>query len=260
MFDLCQKNALITGAAQGVGAGIAKALAQQGASVVVNDILVELAAATAEGINTQLASQADSNAANQAIAVPFDVTDLKAVTQGVNAAAEQLGGPIDILVNNAGKAGTSDFIPTPFAQLDPSHWPAFIDANLYGVLNCTKAVLDSMIARQWGRIITISSGAGQMGLPIGVSVYGAGKGGAAGFMRHIAIENSRYGITANSLSLGLMDTLQDPKTTAEIAKRVPVGRLGTPADIGAACVWLASNEAEWVTAQTININGGSLQS
>ena len=254
MFDLSHKNALITGAAQGVGAGIAKALAQQGASVAVNDILAELAEATAGEVNAQ------TNGANQAIAVPFDVTDLEAVTQGVDAAAEQLGGPIDILVNNAGKAGASDFVPTPFAQLDPSHWPAFIDANLYGVLNCTKAVLDSMIARKWGRIITISSGAGQMGLPIGVSVYGAGKGGAAGFMRHIAIENSRNGITANSLSLGLMDTLQDPKTTAEIAKRVPVGRLGTPADVGAACVWLASDEAEWVTAQTININGGSLQS
>ena len=264
MFDLSQKNALITGAAQGVGAGIARALAQQGASVAVNDILVDMAAATAEEINAQLANQAAANgktsSASQAIAVPFDVTDLKAVTQGFATAAEQLGGPIDILVNNAGKAGASDFVPTPFAQLDPNDWPAFINANLYGVLNCTKAVLDSMIARRWGRIITISSGAGQMGLPIGVSVYGAGKGGAAGFMRHIAIENSRHGITANSLSLGLMDTLQDPKTTAEIASRVPVGRLGTPGDIGAACVWLASDEAEWVTAQTININGGSLQS
>ena len=193
------------------------------------------------------------------IAAPFDVTSLEEVQHGVASVAEQLG-PIDILVNNAGNAGANAFTPTPFAELSPDQWQKFIDVNLYGVLNCTKAVISSMQDRRWGRIITISSGAGQSGLNIGVSIYGAAKGGSIAFMRHIAIENAKLGITANSLALGLMDTIDDPSVTEHLARAIPAGRLGSPEDIGAACVWLASEEAAWVTNQTININGGSLAS
>ena len=193
------------------------------------------------------------------IAAPFDVTSLEEVQHGVASVAEQLG-PIDILVNNAGNAGANTFTPTPFSELSPDQWQKFIDVNLYGVLNCTKAVISSMQDRRWGRIITISSGAGQSGLNIGVSIYGAAKGGSIAFMRHIAIENAKMGITANSLALGLMDTIDDPSVTEHLARAIPVGRLGSPEDIGAACVWLASEEAAWVTNQTININGGSLAS
>ena len=193
------------------------------------------------------------------IAAPFDVTSLEEVQHGVASVAEQLG-PIDILVNNAGNAGANTFTPTPFSELSPDQWQKFIDVNLYGVLNCTKAVISSMQDRRWGRIITISSGAGQSGLNIGVSIYGAAKGGSIAFMRHIAIENAKLGITANSLALGLMDTIDDPSVTEHLARAIPAGRLGSPEDIGAACVWLASEEAAWVTNQTININGGSLAS
>ena len=193
------------------------------------------------------------------IAAPFDVTSLEEVQHGVASVAEQLG-PIDILVNNAGNAGANTFTPTPFSELSPDQWQKFIDVNLYGVLNCTKAVISSMQDRRWGRIITISSGAGQSGLNIGVSIYGAAKGGSIAFMRHIAIENAKMGITANSLALGLMDTIDDPSVTEHLARAIPAGRLGSPEDIGAACVWLASEEAAWVTNQTININGGSLAS
>ncbi len=256
MFDLSQKTALITGAGQGVGAGIAQALAQQGAAVAVNDIVADRAEAVAETIRQQ---------GGRAQAVPFDVTDPDAAVAAVAGIAQQsdsaqLSGPVSILVNNAGNAGANDFVPTSFSELDPSQWQKFIDINLFGVMNCTKAVLGDMIGRGWGRIITISSGAGLTGLTLGVSVYGAGKGAAISFMRHIAIENARHNITANSLALGLMDNVGDGGATAALAKAVPVGRLGTPADVGAACVWLASEEAAWVTGQTINVNGGSLLS
>ena len=297
MFDLTGKVALVTGAGQGVGAGIAAALASQGASVAVNDVVAERAEACAEQLsvdlnaeissgqtesnigesdsqasNQQASSHEASNQASQAapasspeagslkiIAAPFDVTSLEEVQHGVASVAEQLG-PIDILVNNAGNAGANTFTPTPFSELSPEHWRKFIDVNLYGVLNCTKAVISSMQDRRWGRIITISSGAGLSGLNIGVSIYGAAKGGSIAFMRHIAIENAKLGITANSLALGLMDTIDDPSVTEHLARAIPVGRLGSPEDIGAACVWLASEEAAWVTNQTININGGSLAS
>lgn len=257
MFDLTGKVALVTGGGQGVGAGIAAALASQGASVAVNDVVAERAEACAEQLTESLnASQANSP---KIIAAPFDVTSREAVDEGITLAAEQLGS-IDILVNNAGNAGANTFTPTPFSELSPDQWQKFIDVNLYGVLNCTKAVLSGMQDRRWGRIITISSGAGQSGLNIGVSIYGAAKGGSIAFMRHIAIENAKMGITANSLALGLMDTIDDPSVTEHLARAIPVGRLGSPEDIGAACVWLASEEAAWVTNQTININGGSLAS
>ena len=297
MFDLTGKVALVTGAGQGVGAGIAAALASQGASVAVNDVVAERAEVCAERLSVDLtgkissqqtesnigesdsqasnqqadsqASQAAPTSSNEAniseasslkiIAAPFDVTSLEEVQHGVASVAEQLG-PIDILVNNAGNAGANTFTPTPFSELSPDQWQKFIDVNLYGVLNCTKAVISSMQDRRWGRIITISSGAGQSGLNIGVSIYGAAKGGSIAFMRHIAIENAKLGITANSLALGLMDTIDDPSVTEHLARAIPVGRLGSPEDIGAACVWLASEEAAWVTNQTININGGSLAS
>ncbi|CAB4632677.1 unannotated protein [freshwater metagenome] len=150
-----------------------------------------------------------------------------------------------------------------FRDLPREEWGPYVDVNLYGVLNCVKAVLDGMCERGWGRIITISSGAGTQGLNIGVSIYGAGKGAGISFMRHIAMENAGDGVTANTLALGLMQRdepgiSEDQRTvTAKIAKTVPAGRLGTGTDIGYACVYLASEEATWVTGQTIAINGGS---
>ena len=255
MFDLTGKVALVTGAGQGVGTGIATALASQGASVAVNDVVPGRAEACAAQLTANLASEITP----QIIASPFDVTSLEEAQLGVAEAASKLG-PIDILVNNAGNAGAHDFNPTHFSELDPSNWEKFIAVNLIGVMNCTKAVLPAMQDRNWGRIITVSSGAGLSGLNIGVSIYGAAKGGSIAFMRHIAIENAKMGITANSLALGLMDTISDPEVTQHLARGIPVGRLGSPDDIGPACVWLASDEAAWITNQTIGINGGSLPS
>jgi NAD(P)-dependent dehydrogenase (short-subunit alcohol dehydrogenase family) len=113
-----------------------------------------------------------------------------------------------------------------------------------------------MCERGFGRVITISSGAGITGLRIGVSPYAAGKGGAIAFMRHLAMENARFGVTANSLALGLMQPENSGPVDA-LAKQIPVGRTGTPDDVGFGCVYLASNEASWITGQTIHLDGGA---
>lgn len=238
----------MTGAGQGVGAGIARALAGQGARVAVNDLRLERAVQTVDAI---------TSAGGTARAVAFDVTDYDAVARAVTEVEDGLG-PIDVLVNNAGNGGADAMIPTPFRETDPAAWEGPLRVNLYGVLHCSRAVINGMCERSFGRVITIASGAGVVGLNIGVAPYGAGKGGAIGFMRHLAIENARAGVTANTLAIGLMDMAGRSEVTAKLARQVPVGRLGTPEDIAAACVYLASDEASWMTGQTIQLNGGSV--
>jgi len=127
-----------------------------------------------------------------------------------------------------------------------------------GVLNCSRAVIDGMCERGWGRVITISSGAGVIGMRMGISIYAAAKSGAIGFMRHLAMEVARDGVTANTLALGLMGVQELTELTRDTARQIPVGRLGAPEDVGAACAYLASEEAAWMTGQTINLNGGSV--
>ena len=249
MFEQQGRVALISGAGQGVGAGIARSLAAQGAAVVVNDYFADRAEAVAAEL---VASGA------RAIAVAFDVTDHDAVSDGFARAVAELG-PIDVLVNNAGNGGAHGMKPTQFRDSTPESWHSPIDVNLYGVMNCCHLAINPMVERGWGRIITIASGAGLTGLNIGVSPYAGGKGGAIGFMRHLAMENARDGVTANTLAIGLME-MTDRTATEHLARSVPVGRVGRPSDIGAACVWLASDEAEWVTGQTIQLNGGSVTS
>jgi len=247
MFDLSGRVALVTGAGQNQGAGIAQTLAAQGAAVIVNDLHAERAAETVARVEA---------GAGQAVAATFDVTDAAAVQAGVARASGEIG-PVDILVNNAGVP--EGMALTRFREMPPEQWARYVDLNLYGVLHCTRAVLDGMCQRGFGRVITISSGAGQVGLSIGVSLYGASKAGAIGFMRHLAMEVARQGVTANTLALGLMASAAADQTAA-IAASVPTGRLGTPEDVGAAVAFLASQEAGWLTGQTIGLNGGSTTS
>ena len=242
MFRLDGKTALITGAGRGVGLGIARALAGQGARVILNDIDAERAQAAAAQLRGEGFDAADA---------AFDVTVVDAVTTAVKGL-----GRIDILVNNAGNAGDAPMQQMAFQQMSPADWDRFIAINLKGVLNCTHAVLPGMCERGWGRVITISSEAGRMGLNIGVSLYGAAKAGAAHFMRHLSQEVSRQGVTANAISVGLMNNVP-PEFTDRAIAGIPVGRLGTPADIGAGVVYLASEEASWVTGATLAINGGN---
>lgn len=246
MFDLSGRTALVTGAGQGVGAGIARLLAAQGAAVAVNDLQAVRAMQTVQSI---------VQAGGRAMTAVCDVADYAAVALVVERVERGLG-PLDILVNNAG-------IPQgmgvqPFRESDPAAWRPYVDVNLYGVMNCCRAVINGMNARRFGRIITISSGAGMVGLALGVSPYAAGKGGGIAFMRHLALENAAFGVTANTVALGLINNQTNPGVTAHLAKTVPVGRLGEPEDVGALCVYLASNESGWMTGQTLQINGGNV--
>jgi len=244
MFDLSARTALVTGAGQGVGAGIAVSLARQGAAVIVNDLVAERAEETVGRLR---------GAGRRAHAVAFDVTDPDSVAVGVARGAEQLG-PVDILVNNAGvPAGMR---PVPFREMPRSEWSRYVDLNLYGSLHCVAAVIDGMCERGWGRVVQISSGAGRTGLALGVSLYGASKSGIEGFVRHLAHEVAPSGVTANCVALGLMGHGAGD-ATARLARSVPVGRLGSPDDVGAAVVYVASDEAAWLTGQTIALNGGS---
>jgi NAD(P)-dependent dehydrogenase (short-subunit alcohol dehydrogenase family) len=248
MFDLTGKVALVTGAGQSIGVGIATTLAEAGAAVAVNDLVAERAEATATLIG---------DAGGTAFVAPFDVTDYDAVFAGVAAIERDLG-PIDVLVNNAGIAegvGAKFFLDD---DATPEYWERWVDLNLYGVMYTCKAVVPGMVARGFGRVVTISSGAGTQGLSIGMSAYAAGKSGAIGFMRHLAMETAKSGVTANSLALGMMASPGNVArfTEQQIPKINPVGRLGTGRDVGTAVVWLAA-EGSWITGQTIQVNGGS---
>jgi 3-oxoacyl-[acyl-carrier protein] reductase len=246
MFELNGRVALVTGAGQNVGAGIARCLAAQGAAVAVNDLFEDRAKATAEAI---------AAAGGKAVAVPFDVTDARAAAAGIERAARALGG-IDILVNNAGVPPAMEL--KRFRDMDPAEWARFVDLNLYAVMHCSRAVLDGMVERGFGRIVTISSGAGQTGLAVGVSIYGAAKAGAIGFSRHLALEVAGTGVTVNTVSLGLMSNLAGNEATQALAASVPCKRLGTPEDVAAAVLYFASEEASWVTGQILGVNGGNL--
>lgn len=243
MFDLTGRTALVTGAGQNVGEGIARALAAHGAHVAVNDLDAGRAGSVAAAITA---------GGGDAVSVPFDVTDMDAVAAAVATIPR-----VDILVNNAGNGGARPMPVQPFREMDPADWEGPIRVNLYGVLNCTRAVINGMCDAGWGRIVTISSGAGTGGTSIGVSPYAAGKGGGISFMRTLALEVAGQGVTVNTLALGLMG-MPDPTITARIARSIPVGRTGTPEDVAAACVWLVSEEAAWMTGQTVQLNGGSI--
>ena len=249
MFDLSGRTALVTGGGRGAGAAIVHALAARGASVAVNDVVAERADATAGAVGA---------AGGRAVPAPFDITELADVEAGVARATEQLGAHVDILVNNAGPPpGMST---TLFRDMAPSEWRPFVDLNLYGSLNCIHTVLGGMVEASWGRIVQISSGAGRTGVPFGVSLYGASKSGIEGFVRHLAQEVARDGVTVNALALGLLsNAVPDgaPDAVAALGSSIPVGRLGEPEDVGPAVVYLASAEAGWMTGQTIGLNGGS---
>ncbi|MCU4186806.1 SDR family oxidoreductase [Acidiferrimicrobium sp. IK] len=243
MAELSGRSALITGAGQNVGAETARRLATSGAYVGVNDIVAERAEAVVEEIR---------GAGGKADTVVADVTDLAAVTEAFGRF-----GPVDILVNNAG-IPLSGFGMKVFWQEDPSAWKPFIDLNVYGPMNCTYAVLGGMVERGWGRVITIGSESARGG-DRKLAAYAASKGAGPALMRSLAKEVGNKGVTCNTLSLATqardgMDNDDGLRLKALSSYVVP--RFGRSADVAAAVVWLASDDAAWVTGQTIPINGG----
>lgn len=249
-LDLSGHVALVTGAGRNIGRGVAQLLARAGAAVVVNDVDPARAGAVADEIRDH---------GCRAVGLAADVTD----RHGVGALAEQaeqaFGRPIDILVNNAGNAGAGGVfdLGTPFWESDPGDWARWFDVNLFGVLNVSRAVLPAMVDRGWGRIITIVSDAGRVGEPFLVP-YSAAKAGAAGFVRALAREAGRHGVTVNALSLGTVREEVRELSEADIKqlRRYVVRRFGTPDDVASAALFLASPMSAWITGQTIPVNGG----
>ena len=242
MIDLSGRTALVTGAGRNVGAGIASTLGRCGAAVAVNDLVAE----RADRVAAELRS-----AGVDALSLPADVTDHAAVEAMVAAAHEHFGS-VDILVNNAG-VPAEGAPAVRFRDLPVADWDRYLDLNLRAVLSCTRAALDGMFDRGWGRVITITSEAGRVGQPPGLAVYAAAKAGAAGFTRVLAREVGRHGVTANCISLGTIDNFAPRE---EIVRATPMRRYGTPDDVGAAVAYLASEGAGWVTGQTLPVNGG----
>lgn len=255
-LDMTGRVAIVTGAGQGVGRGIASLLAQQNAAVCVNDFFAERAEAVAAEIRA---------AGGRAIGVAGDVSDLGSVAEMVKTTEADLG-PVDILVNNAGNAGPSGFpMQMPkFWETDPDQWQRYFSVNLYGVLNCCHATVGGMVERGYGRVVTIISDAARGGEPR-MAAYSAAKAGAAGFMRALAKEVGKAGVTANCISLGSINSPQlaeqygaafTPEMMQKQLRGYTVPRLGEPEDIAAMVTFLASSEAAWITGQTYPVNGG----
>ena len=253
LFDLSGRTALITGAGQGVGRGIALTLSAYGAKVVVNDFYLDRAEAVAEEIKQQ---------DGQAIGVSGDVSDFKGVMGMFEECAAKFA-PIDILVNNAGNAGAKMDLAefSPFWETDPEEWANWLGSNFYGVMNCVRAAMPSMIERKWGRLITITSDAGRVGEPH-LATYSAAKAGAAGLMRAMAKAGGRYNITSNCIALGGVATpgaqqmLPDDEAIKRMLKHYVIRRVGRPSDAAAMSLLLASEAGSWITGQTYPVNGG----
>jgi 3-oxoacyl-[acyl-carrier protein] reductase len=245
-IDLSGRRALVTGAGRGVGAAIARDLAAAGAAVVVNDLDGERATAAA-------ARLASSGA--EVTAAAFDVTSASAVHDAFEALPR-----IDILVNNAGNAGMDEWPGlVSFVETTPADWEPFIQVNLYGVMHCTRAALPGMIDGGWGRVVTVLSDSARTGEPL-MAAYAAAKAGAAGLCRSVAREVGRHGITVNCVALGTMRIggAAAPLHPAQekLVRRYPVARPGLPDDVSRLVALLASDAGEWITGQTIPVNGG----
>jgi len=235
------RRALVTGGASGIGAATVRRLAAEGAEVVIGD----LDRAAAAGVAGEVGAEA----------VALDVADPQAVGSVV---AER--GPFAILVNNAGMDEFGFFTAT-----DPAVWERVIGVNLIGVLACTHAVLPAMQEAGYGRIVSLASEAGRVGSK-GSATYSAAKGGVIAFMKTIARENGRYGITANSIAPGPIETplLMSARQLGEVGDRIietmrsatQLRRLGRPDEVAAAIAFLASEEASYVTGETLGVSGG----
>ena len=242
MFDLTGKTALVTGASGGIGGAIAKALHAQGASVVLSGTRAEALEAVKAGLGAR------------AFVATCDLGNKESVEALVKAAEAAAGSSIDILVNNAGI--TRDNL---FLRMKDEEWDQVIAVNLTAAFRLSRAVLRGMMKKRWGRIVSITSVVGATGNP-GQGNYAAAKAGLVGMTKSLAAEVASRNITVNAVAPGFIATaMTDALTDAQketISTRIPAGRMGTPAEIAAAVVYLASGEAAYVTGETIQINGG----
>lgn len=239
------RRALVTGASKGIGREIAIALAQEGADVAINyrssEIEAEEVARWVEGlgVNTWM--------------YPADVSDMNSVTD-MKQGLEKYFGKIDILVNNAGVN-----VDKLFVKMDQEMWNKVISVNLTGVFNCTNTFIDRILESDHGRIINITSIVGQMG-NVGQVNYAASKAGIIGMTKALAKELARKNVTVNAIAPGFIETdmvkgIPD-KIKEKILTQIPKGRFGRPDEVGRAVVYLASDDADYITGHVLNVNGG----
>lgn len=242
MFDLTGMTALVTGASGGIGSEIAKALAAQGARLAVS------------GSNADKLEAFRATLNGDHVALPCNLSDAAAVDALVPKAVEALGGKLDILVNNAGV--TRDNLAM---RMKDDEWDSVIRVNLEAAFRLMRAAAKPMMKARFGRMISVTSIVGVTGNP-GQANYAASKAGLIGMSKSMAQELASRGITVNCVAPGFItspmtDALPEAQKTA-LTTKIPAGRLGEGADIGAAIVYLASREAGYVTGQTVHVNGG----
>jgi 3-oxoacyl-[acyl-carrier protein] reductase len=241
MFDLSGKTALVTGASGGIGGAIVRGLHAQGAAVVLS------------GTRGAVLDELAGDLGDRAKPLVCDLNDPASV-DGLVAAAEALGAPVDILVANAGV--TRDNI---LVRMKDEEWADVIRVNLEAYFRLSRAAMRGMMRRRWGRIIGITSVVGVMG-NAGQANYAASKAGMIGFSKSLAQEIAPRGITINCVAPGMIESpMTDVLTDQQkqiILSRIPAGHLGVGEDVAAACAYLASEEASYVTGQTLHVNGG----
>jgi 2-hydroxycyclohexanecarboxyl-CoA dehydrogenase len=249
MTEPIDKIAIVTGGASGIGLAIAERLARDGAKIAIFDL-------DAAGAEDQAAKiRADGGAA---LAVRVDVSDRDQIQGAVDAVHDKFGA-VTILVNNAGMEGFQSFL-----QISPERWDRLLAVNLTGTFHCCQIVLPDMIAAGWGRIVNISSSSTHGGQPF-MAHYVASKSGVVGLTKSLALEFGPKGITVNTIPPGFIDTPMTRRNEAKgnlgntvehHAQQTPVRRAGRPEDIAAACAFLVSEEAGYITGQIIGVNGG----
>jgi 2-hydroxycyclohexanecarboxyl-CoA dehydrogenase len=248
---MSNRVALVTGGAQGIGAGIAQTLGEQQFRVGIADLNLHLARATAESITA---------AGGRAVAVQADITDTASVQAAVKTLTEELG-PVEVVVNNA---GWDDFMP--FLDTDEEFWDRILDINFKGALRIIRATVPGMIERGFGRVVNVGSDAGRVGSSL-EAVYSGAKGGIIAFTKTLAREVATRGVTVNTVCPGPTDTPalrtfadnsgQDAeKVLSGMVRAVPMRRLATPADVAAAVAFFASDAAGYITGQTLSVSGG----
>jgi len=242
-MSLKGKVAVITGGAKGIGRAISIQIAKDGAAVAVWDLDRDGADKTVDMI---------SKAGGRAIACTTDVASVNSITQALSYIRGELG-PVTILVNNAGMAAS-----VPLQNITEETWDRMMQVNLKGPFLCVQAIIPDMLAAGWGRIVNISSSSAQAGANM-MSHYAASKGGIIGFTKALALEFASQGITVNNVPPGFIDTPMLHGSHVDIDKTAalsPMKRPGKPEDIAAACSYLVSEAAGYVTGQTISVNGG----
>jgi 3-oxoacyl-[acyl-carrier protein] reductase len=242
MFDLTNKIALVTGASGGIGGAIARALHAQGARVVLSGTRAD----ALDALKSELGERAATAPCNLG-----NAAEVEALVKNAEAAA---GAPLDILVNNAGI--TRDNL---FMRMKDEEWDQVIAVNLTAAFRLSRAVLRGMMKKRWGRIVTITSVVGVTGNP-GQGNYAAAKAGLIGMSKALAAEVASRNITVNCVAPGFIATPMtdalNEQQRAGILGRIPAGRLGDSKDVAAAVVYLSSEEAAYVTGQTLHVNGG----